>query len=146
MKIEGPKKTDSTSKTKKTSKAGQSSSADKASFLSHLSSAMEASGAEETSSVAATAGMAGLLGIQAAEEATERENRQKAVDYGQDVLADLEDLRMGLITGRYSKLQLERLSANLQQRRANIADEKLIEILDEIDLRAQVELAKYQVK
>ncbi len=146
MKIEGPKKTDSASKTKKTSKTGKSSSSDKTSFINHLSSAMAASEADETTSAAATVGVAGILGIQAAEEATERENRKKAIDYGDDVLADLDDLRMGLITGRYSKAQLERLSANLQHRRDNIQDEKLIKILDDIDLRAQVELAKYLYK
>lgn len=146
MKIDGPKKTGRTSSTKKSSKAKASSSSDKASFLNHLSAAMGGSETDEVSSVASTAGVSGILGIQAAEEATERENRQQAFDYGHDVLADLDDLRMGLVTGRYSKVQLERLSANLQNRRDNINDPKLIEILDEIDLRAQVEIAKYQSK
>lgn len=146
MKIEGPKKTDSASKTKKSSKAGGASSSDKASFLNHLSAAMGEGEVDETSALAGTAGVAGILGIQAAEEATERENRKQAVEYGGDVLADLDDLRMGLVIGRYSITQLERLSTNLQNRRDNVTDEKLIEILNEIDLRAQVEIAKYHTK
>lgn len=147
MKIEGPKKTDSSSKTGKSGKARKSSSGDKASFINHLSAAMGGDGEiEQTDALASTAGVAGILGIQAAEEATERESRKQAIEYGGDVLADLDDLRMGLITGRYSLPQLERLSQNLQNRRDNITDEKLIEILNEIDLRAQVEIAKYQYK
>jgi predicted outer membrane protein len=147
MKIEGPKKTDSASKTTKKAKTSRSSSSDKASFINHLSAAMGGDGeVDEATSVAGAAGVAGILGIQAAEEATERENRKKAVEYGADVLADLDDLRMGLVTGRYSKVQLERLSVNLQNRRDNVTDQKLIEILDEIDLRAQVEIAKYNAK
>lgn len=146
MKIDGPKKTDSTSKTGKSSKTKKSSSSDKSDFLKHLSAAMGGEGVDEVDSVSVTSGVSGILGIQAAEEATERENRKKAIDYGDDVLADLDDLRMGLVTGRYSKVQLERLSANLQNRRDNISDEKLKQILDEIDLRAQVEIAKYNNK
>ena len=147
MKIDGPKKTSGASKTKKSSKTGKSSSSDKASFLSHLSAAMSGGGGvDETSELTGTAGVSGILGIQAAEEATERENRKQAVEYGADILADLDDLRMGIITGRYSKVQLERLSQNLQNRRNNVDDEKLIEILDDIDLRARVEIAKIGLK
>ncbi len=146
MKIEGPKKSSNTSNTKKSSRTGKSSSSDRASFASHLSASMGSDASDEANNVAGASGISGILGIQAAAEATERENRKKALEYGDDILADLDDLRLGLVTGQYSLQQLERLSQNLQNRRDNIDDQKLIDILDEIDLRAQVEIAKYRLK
>jgi hypothetical protein len=58
-------------------------------------------------------------------------------------LNKLDDLRLDLLTGGLSKNKLLRLSEVVNSRRPEIEDPRLNEILDEIDLRAQVELAKF---
>ena len=83
----------------------------------------------------------GLLTLQEVDDASARASRGKK--RGQDLLDGLDELRHGLLTGTISRDRLVALAKLAQSRRAQIDDPRLAEILDEIDLRAQVELAKY---
>ncbi len=60
-----------------------------------------------------------------------------------DLLDQLDAIRHGLLAGALSRLELERLGRLLRTRRAEVDDPLLLEILDQIELRAEVELAKY---
>ncbi len=82
-----------------------------------------------------------LLALQSADDG--EEGRRRSVARAQDLLDQLEDLRRTLLLGTVSRERLENLSRLVQDRREQIADPKLAELLDEIDLRVQVELAKY---
>lgn len=138
MKIEGPKRTDATSKTGKTKKTGQAGGASFSEFLTE---------AQETGPATAPAGVAGVnlfLALQASEHATDQEQRRQAVAYADDLLDELEDLRVGLLLGSYTINQLRQLAARLQQQRFQIQDPALLALIDEIELRAAVELAKYE--
>jgi hypothetical protein len=48
------------------------------------------------------------------------------------------------LTGVISRDKLRKLTQVVSARRGEVTDPRLKEVLDEIDLRAQVELAKYE--
>ena len=70
------------------------------------------------------------------------DERRQAWQRGNDLLDRLEEIRLALLAGRLPRATLERLSAMVSPRRGEVGDPKLAEILDEIELRAAVELAK----
>ena len=61
------------------------------------------------------------------------------------ILDKLEDIRMGLLLGEIPKSNLEELSKVLRVARENSVDSKLLEIIDDIELRAKIELAKLEI-
>ena len=61
------------------------------------------------------------------------------------ILDKLEDIRMGLLLGEIPKSNLEELSKVLRVARENSVDSKLSEIIDDIELRAKIELAKLEI-
>jgi MoaA/NifB/PqqE/SkfB family radical SAM enzyme len=61
------------------------------------------------------------------------------------ILDKLEDIRMGLLLGEIPKSNLEELSKVLKVARENSVDSKLLEIIDDIELRAKIELAKLEI-
>ncbi|MEI6559599.1 MAG: flagellar assembly protein FliX [Rhodospirillaceae bacterium] len=84
----------------------------------------------------------GLLTLQEVDDAAARASAGKR--RAQDLLEGLDDIRHGLLVGGLSRDKLMALAKHVQSRRAQVDDPRLAEILDEIDLRAQVELAKYR--
>jgi hypothetical protein len=58
------------------------------------------------------------------------------------MLDRLDEIRLGLLSGAVSKERLVELSRLARARRADVDDPRLVEVLDEIELRAEVELAK----
>ena len=62
--------------------------------------------------------------------------------YGDDLLNRLDDLRLAILDGVLSKDKLTELAHNLRQKRQNSDDPKLNEIINEIELRAEVEVEK----
>ncbi len=81
-----------------------------------------------------------LLALQAVPDATGR--RARAVKRAENMLDILEDLKLSVLSGRVPQAHLNRLIAVLNARRDALSDPQLIEIIDEIELRAKVELAK----
>ena len=136
MKIEGPKKTDNSSAKDK----AKSTSTGDTSFSSLITG-----GAGAPSGPAAAQSISSLdvlLAAQGAGDATEGSSRQKMVDRGERVLQILENMRMALLTGNISVGHLISLTDIVASHRENISDPELMAIIDEIDLRAQIELAK----
>lgn len=131
-KIEGPGPIRAPQTVKRTGKAAPASGT---SFAKQLDEAGSTQGVSGSSAVG------GVLGIQEVDDALAHASRGKA--RAQDILDRLEDLRMELLLGTISKEKLLQLSRIVNARRAQITDPRLQEVLDEIDLRAQVELAKY---
>lgn len=81
-----------------------------------------------------------LLAVQEAADATQ--GRAKARARGEALLDRLDELRMGLLLGFYPKERLEDLLHMVRARRPDAGSDRLAEVLDEIELRAEVELAK----
>ena len=103
-------------------------------FARALDAARGAAVAHEASAV--TEGTSLLAAQEVGADETERRR-------GHAVLDHLEELRLGLLAGGLSRRSLERLGALVAAERARAVDPRLAQVLDEIDLRAKVELAKH---
>ena len=87
-------------------------------------------------------GVSTVLALQGAPDSTERRARQRAIQRGDAMLDELEEIRLGLLLGAIPRARLEHIAQLVRVRREQIDDPKLMSILDEIELRAAVELAK----
>ena len=72
--------------------------------------------------------------------------RRRAVERGRDLLDQLDAVRVALIAGAIPKQRLEQLVATLAAKHTSLADPGLAAVLDEIELRARVELAKFDTR
>lgn len=133
--IDGPSSLRPSSSVRRTSKASGTSGS---SFSKHLEETEESSGVQGTSALGA---VSCVLDLQEVDDALARAARGKL--RAEDLLDKLDDLRLDILTGAISKTKLERLSDVVNSHRAEVTDPNLSQILDEIDLRAQVELAKF---
>jgi hypothetical protein len=70
------------------------------------------------------------------------DGRSKEFQQASLMLDHLEGIRRGLIMDMIPRARLQNLSAMIKKRRDQFQDPKLMEILDQIELRARVELAK----
>ncbi len=133
--IDGPRPLSTTAPARRKDKAKKSSDV---SFSKHLDEPGEASGVQETGTLGS---VSGVLNIQEVDDALSRAAKGKL--RAEDMLEKLDEIRLDMLTGQLSQATLQRLSHIVSSHRAEVEDEKLNEILDEIDLRAQVELAKF---
>ena len=83
-----------------------------------------------------------VLAVQETPDAAKGRAKQRARDRGMKMLDFLEEIRIGLLLGVIPKERLEQLAQMVRAKREQIDDPKLTAILDEIELRAAVELAK----
>jgi hypothetical protein len=83
-----------------------------------------------------------VLAVQETPDAAKGRAKQRARDRGMKMLDFLEEIRIGLLMGVIPKDRLEQLAQMVRAKREQIDDPKLMAILDEIELRAAVELAK----
>jgi hypothetical protein len=83
-----------------------------------------------------------VLALQEAPDATRGRARKRAKERGDMMLDHLDEIRMGLLLGTIPMARLEQLAQLVRAKREQIDDPKLLAILDEIELRAAVELAK----
>ena len=98
-------------------------------------------GLDEPEAPRATASAAPVDPVVGVRDATDRSGR-RSKQRAEDILDRLEEIRLGLLAGAIPRDRLEALDQLVQQHRDRVADPRLSEILDEIELRARVELAK----
>ena len=104
-----------------------------------------AGGPSQASSVTATQGVMGveaLLALQDVGSPTERKRR--AVRRASRILDTLDALKIALLEGEISAGDLDRLRRAVRDERDNTDDPALEAVLDEIELRAAVEVAKLE--
>ena len=89
---------------------------------------------------APAAGLGGLLAVQEVGDATAE--RRRALAHGFNLLDRLDELRVALLTGRLDRDALTNLAQGVKSARSSVDDPGLAAVLDEIELRAAVELAK----
>lgn len=87
-------------------------------------------------------GVDAILGLQEVGDASDGASRGKAVAYGNDLLDRLDQVRHAILHGTMSKERLQELAQRLRQRRQKLGDPHLEEVLQEIELRCEVEIAK----
>lgn len=135
MKVSGPDRASKPS-VKKAKSRSRSGGADFASRISGTQPAENhpVSGAGPVTPVDA------LLGLQEVPDAAD--SSSKGIALGHDMLDRLEDIRRGLLLGMITTAQLRSLAHLLKNRPPAFQDPELSSILDDIELRARVELAK----
>ncbi len=141
MKITGPIKPGAATGTKKTQrKRGSEGGA----FARALEGAEQSP--KETRSVAATGPVAAIDALLALQGVADEggEARRQAVARGHQLLDLLEEVRRGILLGVLSQATLQRLAELARDRKGRFTDPRLEEILAEIELRAEVELAKLE--
>lgn len=134
-KTEGAKGVSSTRKAKKT--AG-----DDGAFAEAL---REASGAEEAEQAQATGGVgavASILAVQQTADATDHRSRGLLMDYGNDLLDRLDQIRLSVLSGAVSKDRLQDLARRLREHKTTSDDPRLNDLIAEVELRVEVEIAK----
>lgn len=97
---------------------------------------------QPSGAVGATSNIGALLSIQEVPDATDE--RSRGLNRGRDLLAELDAIRVGLLTGRLPRERIERILRLLRQKQQGFSDPRLAEIVGEIELRAAVELAKLE--
>lgn len=73
------------------------------------------------------------------------DGRSKAAAHGEKLLDMLDEIRDGLLAGGVPRMMLNRLANAVSRRHDQFNDPKLQAVLDEIELRAHVELAKLEM-
>lgn len=139
MKVEGPSKSSSA---KGTSKAKKSASGD-TSFSGLVNTAEETPAQKASGGVSSIGQLDALLSLQEAGDGTSEEAEKKARQRAEALLDHLEQVRLGILAGGIPLAALQQLTRIAGEHRDKVMDPGLAEILDEIDLRAQVELAKH---
>jgi Class II flagellar assembly regulator len=89
-------------------------------------------------------GIDALIALQGIEDPAER--RRRAVKHGFHALDALDELKLGLLAGTLDQSALLRLKAAAAALKIDSGDARLDGVLAEIDLRAEVELAKAGIR
>ena len=121
----------------------KSSAAGGASFASALAGAQATSDIDAPAPIAPATGLGSLLGAQEVSE--EELHRRKSIRSGRLALEALEQLRDAMLTGRLSTATLKQLESLVKTERTLTTDARLNAVLDDIELRAAVELAKLEM-
>jgi len=140
MKVSGVGNTSGPSQVRKTGKADK---AEPGSFAKQLGEGGEpVDDAAAVDAPVAVANVDALLAAQAVPGSVEEEVRKRLIRRGEDILDRLEELRYALLSGTVPKERLIQLAQMVRARRDTVGDPRLATLLDEIELRAEVELAK----
>jgi len=83
-----------------------------------------------------------ILTLQSFDDSTD--GRSRGLTHGENLLDMLDQVRDGLLAGAIPRTTLSRLATAVSRRQEGFVDPKLQAVLDEIDLRARVELAKLE--
>lgn len=106
-----------------------------------------ASAPAATTASAATGGVSdvsALMALQGVEGPLEK--RRRAIRRGSGLLDRLDEIKLALLNGDADEGALDRLARSLREERAADDDKDLGALLDQIDLRASVELAKAEMR
>jgi len=83
-----------------------------------------------------------LLALQEVEDSTS--NQARARQRAERLIDHLRGIQLDLLEGRMSRDRLEEIQETVQERRESSDDPRLDALLNDIETRAAVELAKYQ--
>lgn len=126
--------------TRKTSSVSGTSGTSFSSLLGEIDTVAENAG---VSGMTGVSGVDAILLAQSVGDAAQNEaKKRRAVKRGENILDGLDEVRLALLEGKISKEKLIKLAQTLRERRDDGLDEALNALLDEIELRAEVELTK----
>ena len=136
MKITGPGQIQS----KPIKKAAAKKAVGGAKFSTQVSSSAAASSMQGVGGSAPITSVDALLALQEVPDATE--GRSKGLMRAEEMLDVMEEIRKGILLGAIPVPNLRNLAALARNQKNKTDDPKLNELLSEIELRAEVELAK----
>ena len=139
MKITGPGQIQS----KTVKKAASKRSTGTAAFSKQVSGDKSADASTGVSGSAPIAPVDALWALQEVPDSTD--GRSKGLMRAEDMLDMLEEVRKGILLGAISMPNLRKLADMARNQKSNSDDNKLNSLLEEIELRAEVELAKLGV-
>ncbi|HEX2114005.1 MAG TPA: flagellar assembly protein FliX [Alphaproteobacteria bacterium] len=119
---------------RRTDRAGATRSGD---FARHLDSPGASAGVNGSNPVST---VNALLSLQEVDDSLS--GRARARQRAADILDQLDALRDGLLAGVLPREAIVRLAHLVRSHRPEVTDQRLKDVLDEIELRAEVELAK----
>ncbi len=151
VKVEGSKSSSAVQGAGKARKTAQAGGGDFAAALDSVTGADETAGPESADPVSGVLNVGGLLAAQsvgddAGAAPPDYKERQRRAQRGADILDRLEDVRRGLLLGAVPKDKLADLARTVREKRERGADPVVSRLLDEIELRAEIELAKLSRK
>jgi hypothetical protein len=102
-------------------------------------------GASQVTSTAATRGVVGVEALLALQDVgSPLERKRRAVRRAGRILDVLDDIKVGLLEGELTAGDLDRLGRAIRDEREQTDDPRLEAVLDDIELRAAVEMAKLE--
>ncbi|MEP1443810.1 MAG: flagellar assembly protein FliX [Hyphomicrobiales bacterium] len=119
--------------TKKSAKTGSSSG------QFSVSEEEESQATQNVSTTTNVTNLDALLSLQAVDDPLN--SKKKSAERGFDLLDRLDEMRLGMLSGKLSPVQVTRMAQKVKNL-GRTGDEKLDSILSDIDMRARVELAK----
>jgi hypothetical protein len=139
MEVNGPGKVDRTSGVRRSAKP--TGAAGGSTFS--VSSTSEEPHAAMVAGPGPIAALDSILALQGLEDSTD--GRSRGLKHGEQLLDMLDQVRDGLLAGGIPRATLNRLANAVSRRHEQFADPRLQTVLDEIELRAHVELAKLEM-
>jgi hypothetical protein len=124
----------------KTKKAGHSTGGN---FVDELDDGAGVEAKPAVSTAAPLGAMSSLLSLQEVPDASA--GRSRGLARAQDMLKGLEEIRQGLLVGSIPESRLRALSGMVRQSRGAIDDPRLKSLLDDVELRVEVEIAKLEM-
>ena len=141
MKIDGTKSSTDIQKKKDAKK----SSSDGGAFKSMMDGAQETTKTVGSAVSSGIASIDALLAAQTTEDPAQEKAKQRMKDRANDILAELDNLKLAMMNGRVTVGHMVSIADVVATHRDQIKDPELSTIMDEIDLRAHVELAKLEI-
>ena len=137
MKVVGPNGVSTPASTRTTRSASGFS-------LGQAPAAASPSAATASTAAGGVSDVSALMALQGIEGPLEK--RRRAIRRGGGLLDRLDELKLALLTGDADETSLDQLARTLREERNDDGDEGLSALLDQIDLRASVELAKAEMR
>ena len=139
MKVEGPGKAQGATNAKKSGKTDKAGSH----FGDFMTTGTAAT--ESTSQTQSIGSVDSLLALQGAEDPTAKAARRRMKERANVILNELDKVRVAMLSGNLTVGHMIDIADVIATHREKITDPALTGLMDEVDLRAQVELAKMRV-
>lgn len=115
---------------------------DRSAFSNALTPSSTASATHSLSPSVGVASVASLMALQGAEDPLEK--RRRAERRGRQLLESLDQLKIDLLSSTNPTASLERMKLVMDSAREDSLDPQLESVIDQIELRIAVELAKHK--